>query len=91
MRRTSPRGNAYGTSIGIEAVASGGHGHTENEPRYVRRRYLPAEVARVIAVNMANATFAARSTDSWGARPVGDRVRHHEVAELLPAAQDQAK
>nr|WTB34308.1 Tn3 family transposase [Streptomyces sp. NBC_00830] len=31
---------AYGTNTGIKAVASGGHGHTEDELRHVRRRYL---------------------------------------------------
>ncbi|MFF1834792.1 Tn3 family transposase [Streptomyces sp. NPDC058231] len=57
---------AYGTNTGIKAVASGGHGHTEDELRYVRRRYLSAEAARAIAVQIANATFAARSTELWG-------------------------
>ncbi|MER6314417.1 Tn3 family transposase [Streptomyces sp. NPDC001581] len=57
---------AYGTNTGIKAVASGGHGHTEDELRYVRRRYLSAEAARAIAVQIANATFTARSTELWG-------------------------
>ncbi|GGO99123.1 putative transposase [Wenjunlia tyrosinilytica] len=57
---------AYGTNTGIKAVASGGHGHTEDELRYVRRRYLSAEAARAVAVQIANATFAARSTELWG-------------------------
>ncbi|MFJ4964137.1 Tn3 family transposase [Streptomyces sp. NPDC088729] len=57
---------AYGTNTGIKAVASGGHGHTEDELRYVRRRYLSAEAARAIAIQIANATFAARSTEVWG-------------------------
>jgi hypothetical protein len=47
-------------------VASGGHGHTEDELRYVRRRYLSAEAARAIAVQIANATFAACSAELWG-------------------------
>ncbi|MFC9916441.1 Tn3 family transposase, partial [Streptomyces sp. NPDC127197] len=59
---------AYGTNTGIKAVASGGHGHTEDELRYVRRRYLSVEAAH--AIQIANATFAARSTDLWArARP----------------------
>ncbi|MBZ4318777.1 Tn3 family transposase [Streptomyces sp. SCA2-4] len=58
--------HAYGTNTGIKAVASGGHGHTEDELRYVRRRYLSAEAARAIAIQIANATFAARSTELWG-------------------------
>jgi len=57
---------AYGTNTGIKAVASGGHGHSEDELRYVRRRYLSAEAARAIAIQIANATFAARSTELWG-------------------------
>lgn len=41
---------AYGTNTGIGAVASGAHGHSEDEIRYVRRRYLTVEAARSIAV-----------------------------------------
>lgn len=33
----------------------------------MRRRYLTAEVARAIAVEIANATFAARAQTIWGA------------------------
>ena len=51
---------------GIKAVASGGHGHSEDELRYVRRRYLSEEAARAVAVRLADATFAARSTELWG-------------------------
>ncbi|REK86485.1 hypothetical protein DY245_32035 [Streptomyces inhibens] len=57
---------AYGTNSGIKAVASRDHGHTEDELRYVRRRYLSAEAARAIAVQIANAAFTARSTEWWG-------------------------
>jgi TnpA family transposase len=62
---------AYGTNTGIRSVAGGaaqgGHGHSEEEIRYVRRRYLTAETARQIAVEIANATFAARDSGLWGA------------------------
>lgn len=58
---------AYGTNTGIRAVAGGGHGHSEEEIRYVRRRYLTAESARQIAVEIANATFAVRDSGLWGA------------------------
>ena len=58
---------AYGTNTGIRSVAGGAHGHTEEEIRYVRRRYLTLEAARQIAVEIANATFAARDTGLWGA------------------------
>ena len=58
---------AYGTNTGIRAVASGTHGHSEDEIRYVRRRYLTVEAARSIAVQIADATFAARQQAIWGA------------------------
>jgi TnpA family transposase len=57
---------AYGTNTGIRAVAAGEHGHTEDDIRYVRRRYLSAETARAMAVEIANATFAARKQAIWG-------------------------
>ena len=37
---------AYGTNTGIRAVAAGGgHGHTEDEVRYVHRRYLTLDTS----------------------------------------------
>ncbi|BAS11185.1 transposase for transposon Tn1546 [Arthrobacter sp. Hiyo4] len=58
---------AYGTNTGIRAVAAGGgHGHTENEIRYVRRRYLTTDTAQAVAIGIANATFAARQRTLWG-------------------------
>ncbi len=57
---------AYGTNTGIRAVAGGAHGHDEDEIRYTRRRYLTVEAARRIAIEIANATFAARRTTIWG-------------------------
>ena len=57
----------YGTNTGIRAVASGQHAHSEDDIRYVRRRYLTAEAARAIAIEIANATFAARAAGIWGA------------------------
>ena len=58
---------AYGTNTGIRAVAAGEHGHSEDDIRYVRRRYLSPESARAMAVEIANATFAARHQAIWGA------------------------
>jgi TnpA family transposase len=59
---------AYGTNTGIRAVAgNGAHGHGEDDIRYVRRRYLTAEVARTIATEIASATFAAWAQSVWGA------------------------
>lgn len=58
---------AYGTNTGLRAVAGGDHGHSEDDLRYVRRRYLTADVARAMAVEIANATFAARRPEVWGA------------------------
>lgn len=58
---------AYGTNTGIRAVAAGaGHGHTEDEIRYVRRRYLTRDTAQAVAIAIANATFAARRQSLWG-------------------------
>jgi hypothetical protein len=59
----------YGTNTGIRAVAAGEHGHSEDDIRYVRRRYLSVEVARAIAIQIANATFAARAAHLWGTGP----------------------
>jgi TnpA family transposase len=56
----------YGTNTGIRAVAAGEHGHSEDEIRYARRRYLSAETARRVAIEIANATFAARAQTLWG-------------------------
>jgi TnpA family transposase len=57
---------AYGTNTGVKTVAAGGHGHREDDIRYVRRRYLSPDVARAIAVQIADATFLARRTALWG-------------------------
>ncbi|MGP3965770.1 Tn3 family transposase [Nonomuraea sp. 3N208] len=57
---------AYGTNCGIRQVVSGAHDHSEEDLRYVRRRYLIPEVARTIAIEIANATFAARDAGLWG-------------------------
>ena len=56
----------YGTNNGIRAVAGGAHRHSEDDIRYARRRYLSTEAARRIAIEIANATFAARRTSIWG-------------------------
>jgi hypothetical protein len=59
---------AYGTNTGIRTIAgSAQHGHGEDDIRYVRRRYLTAEVASTIAVEIAHATFAARAQRICGA------------------------
>jgi Domain of unknown function (DUF4158)/Tn3 transposase DDE domain len=57
---------AYGTNTGLRAVAAGDHRHTEDDLRYVQRRFLSAEAARAMAVELANATFAARHQAIWG-------------------------
>jgi hypothetical protein len=56
---------AYGTNTGIKSV-SGGTGHTEDEIRYARRRYLNADAARKSAMEIADATFSARRSAIWG-------------------------
>jgi TnpA family transposase len=56
----------YGTNTGIRAVLPVGGAHTEEDVRYVRRRYLTPPAAQAIAIGIANATFAARDTGVWG-------------------------
>ncbi len=57
---------AYGTNTGISAVAAGDHGHSEADLRYTARRYVTIDGARAVAVQLANATFAARDPTIWG-------------------------
>ncbi|MGH3436957.1 MAG: Tn3 family transposase [Sciscionella sp.] len=57
---------AYGTNTGIRAVAAGDYGHSEDDLRYVRRRYMSVAGAREVARVIANATFAARQAWLWG-------------------------
>lgn len=57
---------AYGTNTGISEVGGGEHGHSEDDLRYVRRRYLNPAVAQALAIEIANATFAARDPELWG-------------------------
>jgi hypothetical protein len=58
---------AYGTNTGIRAVAAGDHGHSEADLYYLRRRYLTPDLVRTLAIDIANATFAARRAAVWGA------------------------
>jgi TnpA family transposase len=58
---------AYGTNTGIRAVAAGDHGHREEQLYYARRRYLTPDLVQALAVDIANATFAARAGAVWGA------------------------
>jgi hypothetical protein len=57
---------AYGTNCGIRSVISAAHGHSEEDVRYVRRRYLTPDAARTVAIAIADATFAARDHGLWG-------------------------
>ncbi|MDQ3677996.1 MAG: Tn3 family transposase [Actinomycetota bacterium] len=57
---------AYGTNTGISAVAAGNHGHTEADLRYTARRYFTIDGARLAAIQLADATFAARDPAIWG-------------------------
>lgn len=56
----------YGTNTGIRAIAGGEHGHSEDDLRYVRRRYLSVENVQAMAIEIANATFAVRDQTIWG-------------------------
>lgn len=57
---------AYGTNTGIRSVISAAHGHSEEDVRYARRRYLTPEAARTVAIAIADATFATRDRGLWG-------------------------
>ena len=57
---------AYGTNTGISAAAAGDHGHSEADLRYTARRYFTIDGARAVAIQLANATFAARQSEIWG-------------------------
>ncbi len=50
---------AYGTNTGIRSVISAAHGHSEEDIRYARRRYLTPDAARTVAIAIADATLAA--------------------------------
>jgi Tn3 transposase DDE domain len=58
--------HVYGTNTGIAAVARGEHGHNEAGLHYAALRYFTLEGARAVAVQLANATFAARQRVIWG-------------------------
>jgi hypothetical protein len=57
---------AYGTNAGIRRVAAGDHTETENDVRYVRRRYLTVANLRRAITEVVNATLAARHQHLWG-------------------------
>ena len=65
---------AYGTNTGISAVAAGEHGHTEADLRYTARRHFTIDGARAVAIQLANATFAARQSEIWGQSTTDRRV-----------------
>ncbi|MCA1678947.1 MAG: transposase, partial [Actinobacteria bacterium] len=49
---------AYGTNTGIRSIAAGEHPHSEDDLRYVRRRFLCAELVRALAIEIANLDLA---------------------------------
>src|SRR5690606_27937526 len=57
---------AYGTNTGLRRAAAGEHAYSEDDLRYIRRRYFTIEGARGAARAIANATFAIRSEAIWG-------------------------
>lgn len=57
---------AYGTNTGLRRAAAGEHAYSEDDLRYIRRRYFTVEGARGAARAIANATFATRSKAIWG-------------------------
>ncbi len=57
---------AYGTNTGLRRIAQGEHGHSEDDLRYARSRYMNLDAGRRAAARIANATFAARRAAIWG-------------------------
>jgi hypothetical protein len=54
------------TNTAILALSQADHGHSEADIHYVARRYFTLDGARAVAVELANATFAARQSGIWG-------------------------
>ena len=66
----------YGTNTGIRAVAAGQRDHSEEDVRYVRRRYLSPEAARQIAIDMPTPpSLPGRSASGESARHSLPRTR----------------
>jgi hypothetical protein len=67
---------AYGTGTGIRAVAAGDHPHTEDDLRYVRRRYLTVEclVARSLGSSPAPPSLSGRPPCGAKERPLWRRT-----------------
>jgi len=57
---------AYGTNTGLRRIAQGEHGHSEDDLRYARSRYMNLDAGRRAAAKIANATFTARQAAIWG-------------------------
>jgi TnpA family transposase len=55
-----------GTNTGLKRVASGDHGETVGDLRYVRRRYLRTEALRAAIAEVADGIFRARRPEIWG-------------------------
>jgi len=56
---------ALGTNVGIRAVAHSS-GYSEDDLRYVARRYFTKDGLRAANITLTNATFAARHDTIWG-------------------------
>ncbi len=57
---------ALGTNVGIRSVAMSS-GYSEDDLRYVARRYFSIDGLRAAAAAIADATFTARQETIWGA------------------------
>ncbi len=73
---------AYGTNTGISATAAGDHGHSGADLRYTARRYFTIDGARAVAIQLANATFAARQSESGGRAPQPWRLTPRTSARM---------
>src|SRR6266542_4248752 len=78
---------AYGTNTGLRAVAAGDHRHTEDDLRYVRRRYLSSEVAAMVEGAMHHGTamqVEGNYVDSHGQSEIGFGITRLLGFDLLP-------
>jgi hypothetical protein len=71
---------------GGRAIAAGEHRHTEEDLRYIRRRYLSAEVGRLMSINQLDATHTAGNTTATPPRMVWMSRRWPDGASPLRSA-----
>ena len=74
---------AYGTNTGIRAVAAGDHPHSEDDLRYIRRRYFTIEACRELPARSPTPPSPPGKL-AVGRRHHRGRVRLHPLPGLRP-------